>query len=92
MYIKAKLLKSVYTDSMSLKALSTKVNKLPGVNKAMIGMGTDMNKEVIRDVGLMRPEIEAATPSDMMYAVECESEERCDEVFIENRQSEDECR
>ena len=65
MQIKSKLLPGVYTDSMSLMALSTKVNQLPGVEKAMIGMGTDMNKQVINDVGLMTPELEAATPADM---------------------------
>ena len=83
MQIKSKLLPGVYTDSMSLMALSTKVNQLPGVEKAMIGMGTDMNKQVINDVGLMTPELEAATPADMMYVVQCDSEERCDEVLAE---------
>ena len=77
MHIKSKLLPGVYTDSMSLMALSTKVNQLPGVEKAMIGMGTDMNKEVIKDVGLMTEELQAASPSDMMYVVQCESEARC---------------
>ena len=61
MQIKSKSLPGVYTDSMSLMALSTKVNQLPGVEKAMIGMGTDMNKQVINDVGLMTSELEAAT-------------------------------
>ena len=83
MYIKSKVLHGVYTDSMSLMALSTKVNKLPGVDKAMIGMGTDMNKEVVRDVGLMTPDLEKATPGDMMYVVQCGSEERCAEVLDE---------
>lgn len=83
MYIKSKKLSGVYTDSMSLMALSTKVNKLPGVEKAMIGMGTDMNKEVIQDVGLMADELTSATPSDMMYVVQCDTETRCDEVLEE---------
>lgn len=68
---------------MTLMALSTKVNKLPGVEKAMVGMGTAMNKAVIGDVGLMTPEVEAATTSDMIYAVECETEEICDEALEE---------
>lgn len=83
MHITSKLLPGVYTDSMSLMALSTKVKKLPGVQKAMIGMGTDMNKEVIRDTGLMTAELEKATPSDMMYVVQADSEERGLEVLEE---------
>lgn len=75
MHIETRLLKGVYTDSMSLMALSTEINKLPGVKRAMIGMGTDMNKQVIQDVGLMTPEINAATTGDMMFAVEAETEE-----------------
>ena len=81
MPIKTKVLSGVYADSMTLMALSTKVNKLPGVQKAMIGMGTAMNKAVISDVGLMSPEVEAAGTGDMIYAVECESEEVCAEVL-----------
>lgn len=81
MPIQAKILSGVYSDSMSLMALSTKVNKLPGVQKAMIGMGTAMNKAVISDVGLMTPAVEAASTGDMIYAVECETEEMCAEVL-----------
>lgn len=81
MPIKTKVLSGVYADSMTLMALSTKVNKLPGVQKAMIGMGTAMNKAVISDVGLMSPEIEAASTGDMIYAVECENDETCTEVL-----------
>lgn len=54
---------------MTLMALSTKINQLPGVDRAMIGMGTDMNKEFIREAGMMTPEIEAATPSEMMQVM-----------------------
>lgn len=81
MPVQAKILSGVYSDSMSLMALSTKVNKLPGVQKAMIGMGTAMNKAVISDVGLMIPAVEAATTGDMIYAVECATEKMCAEVL-----------
>lgn len=81
MPVQTKILKGVYSDSMTLMALSTKVNKLPGVQKAMIGMGTAMNKAVISDVGLMSPEVEAATTGDMIYAVECATKEQCAETL-----------
>lgn len=69
MHIKSKVLKGVYADSMTLMALSTKINELPGVDRAMIGMGTDMNKEVIREAGMTTPEVEAATTSDMIQII-----------------------
>lgn len=66
-----------YADSMSLMALSTKVNELPYVTQAMIGMGTNLNKQVIAEVGLSTPEVEAATPRDQIIVVQCETDEDC---------------
>lgn len=75
MIIKSIIKKNTYIDSMSLMALSTKVNQLPLVNKAMIGMGTDMNKQVISDVGLMNEEIEQAGRGDLIIVFETQHEE-----------------
>ncbi|MDN5766955.1 MAG: acyl-CoA synthetase FdrA [Humibacillus sp.] len=67
-----------YSDSMSLMALSTKVNELPIVVSAMIGMGTDLNKQVIEEVGLSTPETEKATSRDQIVVVQCATEADCD--------------
>ena len=66
-----------YADSMSLMALSTRVNELPYVSQAMISMGTDLNKQVIAEVGLSTPEVEAATTRDQIIVVQCETEQDC---------------
>lgn len=81
MHVKAVVKPNQYSDSMSLMALSTKVNQLPLVQQAMIGMGTDLNKQVIAEVGLSGPEVEAATPRDQIIVVQCASEAECDEVL-----------
>ena len=48
------LIKSnTYIDSVSLMSLSTKANEIAGIEQAIIAMGTEMNKEVIQNVGLM---------------------------------------
>lgn len=78
MHIKALILNNKYSDSMSLMALSTKVNQLPYVTQAMIGMGTDLNKQVIAEVGLSTPEIEAATSHDQIIVVQTETEAEAD--------------
>lgn len=78
MHVKSVVMPNKYSDSMSLMALSTKVNNLPQVASAMIGMGTDLNKQVIEEVGLATPETEAATPRDQIIVVQCETEADCD--------------
>ncbi|MBV7363123.1 acyl-CoA synthetase FdrA [Actinomycetaceae bacterium TAE3-ERU4] len=81
MKIKAIVKPNAYADSMVLMALSTKVNELPMVEKAMVGMGTNLNKQVISEVGLSTPEIEKATPRDQIIVVKCETDELCDQAL-----------
>lgn len=81
MSIKVVIKKSTYFDSVSLMSLSTKANQLPGVEQAVIAMGTEMNKEVLRNVGLLIPEIEEAKSSDLMIVVKAETDELCDDAF-----------
>lgn len=82
MHVKAVVKPNQYADSMSLMALSTKVNQLPYVEQAMIGMGTNLNKQVIAEVGLSTPEIEAATPRDQIVVVQCATEADCDQALV----------
>lgn len=81
MSIKVVIKKSTYFDSVSLMSLSTKANQLSGVEQAVIAMGTEMNKEVLRNVGLLTPEIEEAKSSDLMIVVKAETDELCDDAF-----------
>ncbi|WP_411502226.1 acyl-CoA synthetase FdrA [Brevibacillus centrosporus] len=81
MSIKVVIKKSTYFDSVSLMSLSTKANQLSGVEQAVIAMGTEMNKEVLRNVGLLTQEIEEAKSSDLMIVVKAETDELCDDAF-----------
>ena len=81
MPILSKILKNTYVDSMSLMALSTKANKLPVVEQAMIGMGTDMNKQVIENVGLITEEIKTASKADLIIVVQSKSEDDLAKAF-----------
>ncbi len=58
-----------YYDSVSLMAISQKVTELPGVEAAVVAMGTDMNKELLGNVGLLTPEAAAAGAADLVIAV-----------------------
>ena len=46
--------KNTYFDSVSLMSVSTKANKLPGVEQAFVAMATEMNKGVLKNLGLLR--------------------------------------
>ncbi|MDV3124904.1 acyl-CoA synthetase FdrA [Mycobacterium sp. 21AC1] len=74
---------NAYADSMSLMGLSAKVNDLPYVIKAVIGMATELNKGVMGDVGLLTPEVEAATSRDQVLVVQCATEADCDRALAE---------
>lgn len=74
MSTKVVIKKSTYFDSVSLMSLSTKANQIEGVKQAFIAMGTEMNKEVLRNVGLMTSELEEAKTSDLMIVIAAESD------------------
>jgi FdrA protein len=73
---------NTYFDSVSLMSLSTKANQVEGVEQAIIAMGTEMNKGVIRNVGLMTPEVEEAKTSDLMIVVKASTDELCENAFV----------
>ncbi|NGN63302.1 acyl-CoA synthetase FdrA [Streptomyces sp. A7024] len=62
--------KNTYFDSVSLMAISTKANGLDGVAQAFVAMGTEMNKGVLGNLGLLTPELEAAGTGDLMIVAE----------------------
>ncbi|MFE5429182.1 acyl-CoA synthetase FdrA [Peribacillus simplex] len=72
---------NTYFDSVSLMSLSTKANQVEGVEQAIIAMGTEMNKEVMRNVGLMTSEVEEAKTSDLIIVVKATTDEACENAF-----------
>lgn len=72
MAIKTIIKKNTYFDSVTLMTLSTKANNIPGIQQVNISMGTTMNKEVLRSVGLYSSEADEAKPGDMMIVYQFE--------------------
>lgn len=60
MSVKIVVKKNTYFDSVSLMSISTRANKLDGVEQAFVAMATEMNKGVLNNLGLLTPELEAA--------------------------------
>ncbi|HEY3249241.1 MAG TPA: acyl-CoA synthetase FdrA [bacterium] len=65
---------SAYFDSVTLMLVQRDIRVLPGVAEAGVVMGTDANKELLRDAGLVGDEIDAARGDDLVLSVRAETE------------------
>ena len=74
---------NTYQDSINLMLLTNRINTLEGVIQSSIMMGTDANKDIFRNTGLLTPEAEAANPSDMVIVVEAEDQKIVELVLEE---------
>ncbi len=72
--------KNAYHDSVTLMSISGKVAALDGVSDAVVAMATDMNKELLQNVGMLTPEVEACGSGDLVIAVKADSEDICAEA------------
>ncbi|MEV3858869.1 acyl-CoA synthetase FdrA [Streptomyces sp. NPDC050095] len=61
--------KNTYFDSVSLMSVSTRANALDGVDQALTAMGTEMNKGVLENLGLLTDELRAAESGDLMIVL-----------------------
>lgn len=77
MPIQALIKRNTYFDSVSLMSISTQANALDGVEQAVVAMATEMNKGVLRNVGLHAPEVDDAGPGDLIVVLSASTSERC---------------
>lgn len=67
--------KNQYYDSVFLMGINNKISKIEGVRNSAVLMGTENNKELLSEIGINDPQIDNATPNDMIVALIAESEE-----------------
>lgn len=65
--------RNLFRDSIQLMRLTEDVKKLDGVGDAVVSMGTDTNKRLLRDLGLLGQESKGAVDGDLIIAVNVES-------------------
>ncbi|MDX1301425.1 acyl-CoA synthetase FdrA [Photobacterium sp.] len=82
MVVKVIIKKNTYFDSVSLMALSTKINEMENLEQAVVAMATEMNKGVLDNVGLLLPEVKSANSGDLFIVVKADSEAICDEALV----------
>jgi FdrA protein len=61
--------KQAYVDSVTLLQVTAEVLDLDGVADAALVMATDLNREVLRESGLLFSDAESAGPNDLVIAV-----------------------
>lgn len=75
MLVKLEVRKNTYFDSVTLMIISKDVKTLDGVKEALVGMGTDLNREIAENLGLNVEGFEAVTANDFFVAAEVDTEE-----------------
>lgn len=73
--------KNAYHDSVTLMSLSSKINSLDAVEQAVVSMATQMNKDLLENIGLLTEEAKAATENDLIIALKADTAERVEEVM-----------
>lgn len=74
MFKKTIVKKNSYYDSVTLMSLSNDIYKLDGVKEAVVSMGTEMNKDLLKNVDLATEESNNAGENDLIIALETEDE------------------
>lgn len=72
--VKLEVHKNAYYDSVTLMIVSKELKKVAGVSQALVGMGTDLNRELARGSGLDAPGLDAVTANDFFVAADCRDE------------------
>lgn len=75
--------KNSYQDSINLMLLTNAINAFAGINKCSIMMGTEANKDILKNSGLLTAEGELAAPSDMIIVLDVAELEVIDKVLVE---------
>ncbi|HDL5698727.1 TPA: acyl-CoA synthetase FdrA [Mannheimia haemolytica] len=73
--LKTVVKKGSYHDSVVLMLLTNAISSLEGVNKVSVMMATPANKDIFAQSGLDTPELQEATPNDMVVVADVEREE-----------------
>lgn len=77
--------KNSYHDSIVLMLLTNHLKEIAGVNNVQVMMGTPANKDIFKTGGLATPELDQATPNDMVVVVDVDDEALIDKVVAESK-------
>lgn len=72
--------KNVYYDSVALMIITKEVKKMEGVKEVIVGMATDLNKELAENLELSNDEIRSLTPNDFFISAYSEDNDGLDKI------------
>ena len=76
MNVNSMVRKNAYYDSVTLMIISRELKKIEGVDEVLVGMGTDLNVDLVEKLSLATPELEGITPNDLFIAAKYD-ESKC---------------
>lgn len=79
MLIHSVVKQNAYFDSVTLMLFSSKLNGIDGVEEAAVMMGTDHNKDLMSNSGLLEPEmVKSITGNDLIIGIRAENQQALD--------------
>jgi len=72
---------NTYFDSIILMTISSQLKQIEGVKETSLVMGSEGNKEILKNIGLLSSEGEKAGPGDLIIAIGAESEKTIEQVL-----------
>ena len=57
--------KNAYYDSVTLMLISRELKKMDGVEEVLVGMGTDMNLDLTRNLGMFTEDLETISSEEI---------------------------
>ena len=73
--------KNSYYDSVFLMRVAKTISQQKGVVQAAALMGTEKNKGLLREIGVLHSEAAAAAPQDLIIALKADNQEVLDEIL-----------
>ncbi|KRK52615.1 hypothetical protein FD42_GL002420 [Lentilactobacillus hilgardii DSM 20176 = ATCC 8290] len=61
--------------------LTKNISSMPGVKEVQVMMGTDANKDIFGEAGLLTDEAKSAEPNDMMIVLDADKKDVMDDVL-----------
>ncbi len=74
MIVKSAVRKNTYYDSVTLMLISKEIKQMAGVEEALIGMGTELNLELVANLNMADDAVRACSPNDFFITVLLEDE------------------
>lgn len=81
-FVLTRVKKNAYYDSVRLMRVATSLQAKAGVLDAAIIVGTERNKEFLKDTNLLTDDIKSASSNDLCFVVEAQSREIGEQALI----------